>query len=406
MKNGSIRFPQGATLMPYPARTYKSKWHLNAYRCTHCQDMLSGKPQAYTLRLHWNLSIPASEAKQDAFDFCSEEHARLWLNDQLTQVQARNQARALAYRASLTETRPCSTCQKEFLINKYGYLVVPFFDIHSSTCEQCGVPLVVIYEDEGGLRYECSECHLAGSGSQYTGHSLKRCPSCEEERRKQNRQAYPLCPLCHTPTRVSDFLREYHGFTLDIIKVCCKRCIPQFEAMSQQEQMQILHQSIVKTYGETAVIYALQYDDSFICHHIGRTKHLKRRMSEYRRNWYREFSSYSVLEELPFGGLSMERELRWMLHALKHGWPIDNFDMYSPEKHTPAAEANEVVSRIAEIHEQEQQKKARLIDAMADIEPLEVPFEVIEPFLKMFTNTRDAFLVHWFVQQDMHSTQL
>jgi hydrogenase maturation factor HypF (carbamoyltransferase family) len=77
----------------------------------------------------------------------------------------------------------------------------------------------------------------------------------EEERRKNNRQAYPLCPMCRTPTYVSDFLRDYQGQRLDIIKVCCKKCIPSFEALPKNEQLERLRLAMIKTYGETAVIY-------------------------------------------------------------------------------------------------------------------------------------------------------
>jgi hypothetical protein len=155
---------------------------------------------------------------------------------------------------------------------------------------------------------------------------------------------------------------------------------------------------MVKTYGETAVIYALRYDVCETCHHIGRTKHLTRRMAEYRRNWDRPIHSHYVLEEVPFGPLSMERESRWILHALKEGWPIDNLNMFaferiasrSSELHTP----NE---RQREIQEKEQHKKARLLTEVADLEPLTAPFEQIAPIIRSgFMNTIDMFIAHWF----------
>lgn len=68
----------------------------------------------------------------------------------------------------------------------------------------------------------------------------------------------------------------------------------------------------------------LQYDDFFSYHHIGRTKALKRRLKEYRRDWYKPILCQHILEMVPFGALSLERKCRWMLHALKYGWPIDN----------------------------------------------------------------------------------
>ena len=112
----------------------------------------------------------------------------------------------------------------------------------------------------------------------------QRCRDCHEAYRKRSRQTYPICPLCNTPTRRWGFLRAYQGYQLDLIKVCCESCIPQFEALAETEQVEALRDAMVKAYGETAVIYALQYDDHFSCQHIGRTKHYSRRMAEYQRD--------------------------------------------------------------------------------------------------------------------------
>ena len=211
----------------------------------------------------------------------------------------------------------------------------------------------------------------------------RRCDPCHEAYRKGNRQVYPLCSLCGAPTSVYDFLREYRGFRLDIIKVCCKSCIPRFDALPESEQMELLRRAIVKAFGETASIYGLHYDESGAVHHIGRTKHLQRRLAEYRRNWYREITTHDILQELPFGGLSMEYESRWMLHALKQGWPIDNFDVFEPEGPS---------------YEKMQLTKAELTSAVADLEPLIVPFETIKPLLVRFSNTGDIPIVHWFLE--------
>jgi hypothetical protein len=241
------------------------------------------------------------------------------------------------------------------------------------------------------------------------GRSDKYCPACREARRKKNRQVYPLCPMCNEPTSTqSGFLSEYQGFRLDIIKVCCKDCIPQFEALPNSEQLTWLRRAMVKTYGETAVIYALHYDVSGAVHYIGRTKHLKRRMAEYRRNWDKEIAAYSVLEELSFGPLSMERESRWILYALKSGWPIDNYDMFTPErrasKHAKWPEQGyqdeqSAPDRQNEVEAEERHRKEALLAAITDIEPLTCPFEVIKPLLKKFYNTCDSQIVDWYCQQ-------
>ncbi len=301
-------------------------------------------------------------------------------------------------------SKVCQRCQQEFPTNAHGALVVPFFSIHSTTCERCGKPLSIEYPEDGMVHYWCSN-HIAGGGPTWYGYSQTHCPPCDEERRKKNRQAYPLCPMCNTPTSVANFLRKYHGYRLDIIRVCCMSCLPSFQALSDQEQQTLLRQAMIKAYGETATIYALQYDDTFLYHHIGRTKHFKKRMGQYRRNWYRDIQTPHVLEEVAFGPLSMERESRWILHALKHGWPIDNFHMFDPDKlaqqeteHPLSPDVMPLLSeRRKEIHANQLQEEKELTAAAAEIEPLTAPFEEIEPLLKYFQNTSDVHIVHWFL---------
>ncbi len=213
----------------------------------------------------------------------------------------------------------------------------------------------------------------------------QRCEVCNEAYRQNSRQVNPLCPLCGTSTRRFNFLREYRGFHLDLIKVCCKACISRFEVLPETEQMEWLRRAIIAAYGEKAFIYGLHYDESGQVHHIGRTKHLKRRMAVYRRNWHCTIHSYQVLEELPFGGLSMEYESRWMLHALKYGWYIDNFDLLQGGD-----------DGLSGKRQQEE-----LTEVVAHFEPLTAPFPVIEPLLRMFLNTGDARIVHWFIVQTM-----
>lgn len=280
------------------------------------------------------------------------------------------------------ETRTCEDCKQSFPVNGRGELVVPFFDIHSASCERCGRPFDIEYTADGRVNYGCSG-HVGGSATYWYGFSEKYCPTCREERRKKNRQSYPLCPMCSTPTRIGDFLGEYHGYRLDLIKVCCKNCIPHFEALPEVEQLASLRRAMVNAYGETAVIYALQYDEH-PCQHIGRTKHYARRMAEYKRDWYKDIQHHFILQQLSFGPLSMEYESRWMMHALKQHWPIDNFDLLK------GGEDGLGGQRI----------QARLIEAVQSFEPLTAPFEVVAPLLREnFSNTCDTKIVNWYCEQ-------
>ncbi len=217
----------------------------------------------------------------------------------------------------------------------------------------------------------------------------QRCRACHEVYRQGNKQIYPHCPMCHTPTRVHHFLRVYHGYRLDLIKVCCEQCIPRFEALPEPEQLELLRRAMVQAYGTTAVIYALQYDDHFPCWHIGRTKHYQRRMAEYKRDWYKDIQHHFILQQLSFGPLSMEYECRWMMHALKHRWPIDNFEVLKGGE-----------DGLGGMHTQ-----ALLSEAVQAIQPLAAPFEVIEPLIRRhFLNTRDTEIVHWYcARYDRHA---
>jgi hypothetical protein len=286
-------------------------------------------------------------------------------------------------------TKVCEDCKQEFPVNERGHLVVPFFDLHDANCERCGKPFDIEYTADGTVHYGCPG-HGGGCATYWHGCSEKYCPTCREERRAKNRQSRPRCPMCNTPNRVWDFLREYHGYHLDLIRVCCTTCIPRFEALPEVEQVELLRRAMVSTYGETAVIYALQYDDYFPVQHIGRTKHYSRRMTEYRRNWHTEIKHHFILEELSFGPLSMERESRWMMHALKHRWPIDNFERLKSGEDGMGG----------------MRQQARLTEAVQAFEPLTAPFEMIAPFLKEFLNTRDAHIVHWFVEAQSKKSPL
>ena len=212
----------------------------------------------------------------------------------------------------------------------------------------------------------------------------KRCKPCHEAYRDGSRQSRPLCLLCDQPANRSDFLHTYHGYRLDLIKVCCKQCIPRFNMLSEHEQLGLLHKAMVIAYGKTAEIYALQYDDLFPCQHIGRTKNYQRRMAEYQRDWYRDIQHHFILQQVSFGPLSMEYESRWMMHALKYGWPIDNFALFKG--------GDDGLSG--------QRQQEQLTRAVHVFEPLTAPFEVVGPLIReYFMNTCDTEIVNWYCSQ-------
>jgi hypothetical protein len=297
----------------------------------------------------------------------------------------------------LPSIKQCRDCQQTFLVDGHGFLRVPYSEEHGGLCPHCRKPLDIKWEEGGDLSYNCPEC---SSTSAHWMSTQVRCPRCHQARRQKNVRVYPPCPLCGVPTYYSEFLREYEGYWLDCIKVCCVNCAPQFASLPEPQRLWRLRRAMVKEYGEVAVIYGLHYDESQAVHHIGRTKHLEKRMYEYRRDWHRAFHHYSVLEEVPFGALSMERETRWLLHALKHGWPIDNFDQHIEERLISPDQPNTrggIFRLIPEARARELQKKEMLLADIADFEPLTAPFEVLEPLLQRFSNTSDAHIAHWFV---------
>lgn len=77
----------------------------------------------------------------------------------------------------------------------------------------------------------------------------------------------------------------------------------------------------------------------------------------------------------------MEYESRWMMYALKRGWPIDNFELL----------------KIGEDGQGGIRHQAELAEIVRDIEPLTAPFEVIQPLLhRFFLNTGDAAIANWY----------
>jgi hypothetical protein len=304
------------------------------------------------------------------------------LHDQCTNCVEEERRRQEEERHRQGEVKKkCEDCHQMFSTDKDGGLRIPYFEMHSTLCPTCQKPLQIEWHDDGGFVAFCPGHKAIASTSGYAIGTLKRCPRCHEEQRKKNRQANPLCPMCGMPTHASGFLKEYRGYSLDIIRVCCKACTPRFNTLPESEQLRRLRNAMKNAYGDYATIYALHYDASDTVHHIGRTKRLARRMTEYRRRWDVPIHHRSVLEEVTPGGLSMERESRWMMHAIKYGWPIDNFNLLKGGEDGLGG----------------QRAQAALTKAVADIEPLTAPFEVIEPLLCHFLGTLDARIVNWLV---------
>ncbi len=310
-----------------------------ARQCSVCQQMLPAT------------AFPCQRSRRGAYS----------LHDQCTSCAEEEQRR------QKEEKKRCRRCQGLFILNDYGWLCVPLQETDASRCYLCDNVLQPKPRSDGSLAYHCPAdlFHTFGVSQAGCYHGTGTlCPRCRYSYRKKNRQVYPLCPLCGTPTRVWDFLQEYRGYRLDLIKVCCKMCIPRFNAFSEAEQLRRLRNAMKNAYGASAAIYALHYDASDTVHHIGRTKVLTRRMAEYRRNWDQPIHHSSVLEDVTPGALSMERESRWMMHALKHGWPIDNFELIHGGE-----------DGLSGQHTQE-----ALTLAVATIEPLTASFEVIEHY--------------------------
>lgn len=335
-------------------------------RCEQCQiekdiDCFYRRPQKNDPDKRMKLCIACYKANLAESRLRQEEHQRRWREEQQRRTaqqeaeriarqqeeEQRRQARQHELEAWYQQQpdRRCLDCKQVFPASAFGY---------TSLNEVGGVWLPQLHQ---------------------------RCKACHEAYRERNKQVNPHCPMCNVPIRVDNFLRTYQGYHLDLIKVCCKQCIPRFEALPESEQLLLLRRAMVEAYGETAVIYALQYDDKFPCQHIGRTKQYARRMATYKLNWYRDIQRHFILQQLPFGPLSMEYESRWMLHALKHQWPIDNFEVLTIEEDCLEG----------------RRKQAELAEAVQAFDPLIVPFERVRSLIrKYFSNTGDTEIVNWY----------
>ena len=309
---------------------------------------------------------------KDCYKSNNEEQKRR----QAEEWEAREEARKQAEQKWLVREEARKQAEQEWLVRQQA-LEAWYLQQPDRQCVDCKKVLAASAFGYSFIQ-EVDGVRLPGSLHQ-------RCRECHEAYLTRNKQVYPICPLCRTPARVGDFLGEYHDYGLDLIKVCCKNCIPHFEALPDPEQRELLRRAMVNAYGETAVIYALQYDDYFPVQHIGRTKHYMRRMAEYRKkDWYKDIQHHFILQKLSFGPLSMEYESRWMMHALKHRWPIDNFELFKGGEDGLSG----------------QRQQARLTEAAQSFEPLTAPFEVVAPFIREnFGNTGDTEIVNWYCSQ-------
>ncbi len=90
----------------------------------------------------------------------------------------------------LAETKRCLDCKQEFSVSEHGKLIAPYFEVHSTKCDGCGMPLVIKSEENGRLHYRCPSCRSVGVASAFSGSSDTYCPYCHRERRKKNRRQY------------------------------------------------------------------------------------------------------------------------------------------------------------------------------------------------------------------------
>lgn len=310
-----------------------------------------------------------------------EWEQRAGLRAELRERQQQNQERDRL----LALVRTCSNCGASYTLDEEHW---------SQYCAPCQQRADEWFAQQP--ERECRDCKRtfplgAFKASPYyregilVAYPYQRCEECHEIWRKNFcPTAYPTCQMCGTVKKYSHFLQEYNGNRLDIIKVCCTDCIPQFTALPENEQIAFLRRAMVKTYGAEASIYCIHYGDGEHHNHIGRTKNIGRRMSQYRAKLGDKFHHYHILEKLPFGPLSMERESLWMAHAIKHGWPIDNFLLMIVDK-----------DRLG--FSQHQQKIAGMVQT---IEPLTAPWSDTKPIVQSFMGTLDAEIVRWFLERE------
>src|SRR5437763_720868 len=109
---------------------------------------------------------------------------------------------------AMAETKQCVGCGQAFQVNEHGDLVVPFFDMHSTTCKKCSQPLKIEYKEDGSIHYNCPG-HIRGlASSKLYGHSSTYCPYCYQKHR--NERSIPCCVCQQKKGPASNTYQGYH----------------------------------------------------------------------------------------------------------------------------------------------------------------------------------------------------
>ena len=91
----------------------------------------------------------------------------------------------------------------------------------------------------------------------------------------------------------------------------------------------------------------------------------------------------------------MEYEARWIMHALKQGWPIDNFEKFMIDTQEKQEATPQEIEEI-ELHNQNWRNiKADILKFVDTIDPLTTSFDALQPYLHHFPNSRDAGIVRY-----------
>jgi len=256
-------------------------------------------------------------------------------------------------RAAHWPEKACIGCNQKFPINEHGHLVVPFFDMHSSTCERCGASLIITYEEDGRLSYHCPNRHQAGCGNQYHGYSEKYCPSCDEKRRIER-----SVPCCVCQQKMGYFLGHYQGYAPwgggTAIRLFCYKCGEKgFLSLSPSQQAFYIRSRCDLVFPRGQVIYGLVDPESHLVRNVGRTHTPTKRMSAHLRDRREDFADvgngpyYSkatwmndlrikglrptmkILREVEVAPMVIEWERRYILHGIQQGWPLTNMEVSS-----------------------------------------------------------------------------
>ncbi len=253
----------------------------------------------------------------------------------------------------MAETKICVDCKKEFSINESGNLIVPFFDMHSTTCEKCGKSLIIEYKEDGSIDY-CCPGHITGSSSsQFYGYSRKYCPFCRKKRYEKYREERSV-PCCICQQKKGFYLNSYHGYDLwgggTAIRLFCGECEDAFLALPASRQAFYIRSRCNLAFPPGQVIYAMRDPESHLVRYIGRTHDLKKRFQRHlsersnipailnepyysRPNWMYDLFSKGlrplppeVIREVEIAPMVIEWETRYILHGFQQGWPLTNIE--------------------------------------------------------------------------------